>query len=246
MRQFISSCVLLATFAAASSPAVARAAPPVVVEAEVESVFVPNGFDDTDNVEVMLYGEFTDTCLRVDQAVARADVARRRIDVRVTALRHGGDCIAIIAPFLLSARVGLLPAGEYDVHVNGSATAHRRFTVARSPSVATDNFLYAPVSEASIQRDASGRQLLHLAGVFPALEGACIVIDDLRVFADPQDVLVVLPITHVRLGRDCIGVSQSFRFTQPLPAPFPGPGMMHVRVLNGGSYNRYVRDGETR
>jgi hypothetical protein len=246
MRRNVSFGHLVAALLAGASSSDALAQTPRVIPAEVQRVFIPEGFDDTDMLEVVVYGELEDSCHRVDQAVAEADPARGRIDVTVTALAYEGSCLPLRAPFLLPVRAGVLPAGAYTVHVNGSEEPRRRFTVAHSEHGGVDDFLYAPVSEASISLDEEGRQQLRLKGRFQELlGGSCTVIDGLRIYSAPEDVLVVLPTIEIRSGDGCQGVSRYFDFERPLPVPFLGPGLLHVRVQNGHSLNRYIDAGQT-
>lgn len=213
---------------------------PEEIPAPVTRVFVPHGFDDNDNVEIVVYGEFQDSCLRVGDAVADVDAAARRIEVTVTALRYPGtECVPLVAPFLLTARVGLLAQGDYEVYLNRSSERATRFTVATSQRPSADDYLYAPVRSASVELGPDGRQALVLEGRYPPMFIACPVLDRVQTYRNPHDVLVALPILRVDPG-PCENVPQTFRIRQALTEPFDAPGLVHIRVLNGASLNLFV------
>jgi hypothetical protein len=200
---------------------------------------VPHGFDDNDNVEIIVQGEFTDSCLRIHEAVGR--VSQRRVEVSVRALRYpDADCVPMTTPFLLSARIGLLERGEYTVYVNGATEPSARFTVAESRTQAADEYFYAPVELVDLEGDESGRQELVLKGNYPLLYRGCAIMDRVQMYRNPADVLVVLPIMRIADGAECAGVARNFKVVEPMAEPFVGPGLVHVRVLNGASENRFV------
>ena len=54
---------------------------PALVGAPVEKVFVPLGFDDNDNVEVVVHGHFQSTCFKVGPSTATVDAAAKTVTI---------------------------------------------------------------------------------------------------------------------------------------------------------------------
>ena len=91
---------------------------PVEVTAPVEKLFVPEGFDNNDNVEVVLHGEFPSTCYNVGQTKATVDKENKLIKVEATTLYYPDVyCIQSITPWIQSVKLGVLDTGEYEVVV---------------------------------------------------------------------------------------------------------------------------------
>ena len=94
--------------------------PPKEIFAPVERAFVPFGFDDNDNVEILLQGNFTDTCFRVGPTGYTVDKDKRHIMVWAKAYDYSQQeetyCLDVLTPFLLKIGVGILQrdTDKYD------------------------------------------------------------------------------------------------------------------------------------
>src|SRR5690606_17044612 len=111
---------VLALAAALASPAAAAgdAPQPALVPAPVEAFFVPLGYDDNDNVEVVVHGRFPNTCYKVGPANATVDVAARTVEVEATAFHYqAAGCALVLVPFTQTVALGLLPEGTYTVSI---------------------------------------------------------------------------------------------------------------------------------
>ena len=235
--------VLLFLFAAVGlSSAAARANGPIEIILPVDKVYVPSGFDDNDNIEVGLKGLFKSSCYKVSSSAAVVDHVARTITVTATALEYSGACADVVVPFLEVVKVGTLLQGDYTVVVAGR-TATGTVSVARRTTEAPDDYLYAPVQQAGIDQDSvTRRQTLHLTGRYPYCFIGCMKIREVKTYRSPADVLVVLPIADLIDGPECEERqgNQDFDVKVPMQEPFNGEGMMHVRVLNGASLNRFL------
>ena len=122
-------------------------------------------------------------------------------------------------------------------------TLSKTATVKRRTTESPDDYLYAPVDEARVDVDgASGRQSLLVKGVFPYLLHGCWIVREVRVTRDPVDVLVVQPISEIVDTPECVGHTEhTFKIMTPMTDPFFGEGLLHVRVLNGNSLNRFIK-----
>ena len=138
---------------------------------------------------------------------------------------------------------GILKQGAYEVSVEKDPTLEKTMEVRHRTTESPDDHLYAPVKNAYIDVNYdTGKQALKLQGEFPHLFVGCMVLKDVRVVADPVDVLIVQPIAEIVDGPICDQqpADRSFKFTKGLAKPFEGEGLLHVRTLDGKSLNRYL------
>ncbi len=235
--------VLLGSVAVAVSsalialPALAR---PIQVPAPIERIFVPEGFDDNDNVEVVLYGEFPNSCYRVDNVRARANTADGRIEVEASALRYQGEiCAQVVTPFIKPVSLGLLEAGDYEAVVSHAPAARANVNVGVRRTESPDDYIYAPVTSASLRwEEGSTKQLLNVKGTYPLTLVGCAVITDVRISLTQGDVVVAQPIMDFVDDERCDNRdSQNFDEDYVMPTAFTGKGLLHVRVMNGNSLN---------
>jgi len=224
--------------------AAAQTQDPVEVEASIEKIFIPMGFDDNDNVEVILHGNFPNTCYQVGKAEAKTDTQAKTITVSATSYKYPGKiCLQSITPFIQTVKLGTIPEGEYQVIYAADSKVNSSLTVARRKTESSDDFLYATVENAYIDVNFStGKQSLKLQGHYPYFFIGCMVMKEVRISKNPADVLVVLPIAEIVTDEVCAGqpADRSFDYTSGLAEPFLGEGLLHVRTLNGNSLNRYI------
>jgi hypothetical protein len=246
MKHFILLLGLGLNVAAAAQAAQDQQSPnPLEVPAEIEKIFIPQGFDDNDNVEVVLHGNFPNTCYQVGNAEAKVDAASRTVTVSATSLKYPGTfCIQSITPFIQTVKLGIIPEGDYQVVYSKDQQVRSSLNVTRRKTESPDDYLYATVENAYIDvNSANGKQALKMQGHFPYFFIGCMVLKDVRVVKSPTDVLVVQPIAEI-VDDDAVCASQpddrSFEYTSGLTEPFKGEGLLHVRTLNGNSLNRYI------
>lgn len=217
---------------------------PTIINANVSQVFVPNGFDDNDNVEVIVHGHFKNSCYRVGSIYGTVDNETREVHIHAKAFLYQGDtCIEMAVPFTQSVKLGMLPAGNYTVKGGANDV---NLTVSHSTSTSPDDYLYAPVEQVEIERTTESFSVVNLKvkGTFPLLAEGCMRLKEVRAFTSPDNVLVVLPISEIVTGEDCSNhtsaFQRSFEHAQPLNINLADEVLVHVRVLNGQSLNRVV------
>lgn len=217
---------------------------PVVVDAPVDTIFVPSGFDDNDNVEVVLHGTFPDGCYYVGDATAEVDEVNRRITVAATSLIYPEEyCMQSLKPFIQTVALGHLTEGSYEVVYAKNPEVKHDLEVARRKTESPDDYLFATVEKAFIDVNReTGKQALKLQGHFPYYFVGCMVIREVRVIKDPVDVLVVQPIAEIVNTDVCASqpADHAFEYTVGLQEPFQGEGLLHVRTLNGTSVNHFI------
>ena len=237
------SAAVVCAFALSSS--VLLAAAPKEILAPVEKVFIAAGYDDNDNIQISLYGNFTDTCYRVGPTGFTVDHGNHKIKVWAKAYDYssretGGVCLDILTPFLLNVSIGVLPEGQYKIEVNAQ-TATADLDVAKSTSDSPDDYLYAPVTQSKIEA-VSGQSSLKatISGTFPRLYKGCMVMKTVRSYRTPQNILVVLPISEMELDETiCKNTKLNFEASIPF-SPFEDTALLHVRVANGLSQTQLI------
>lgn len=222
----------------------AMADQPSQVTAPVAKVFVPQGFDDNDNVEVVVHGHFPSTCYKTGPASASLDEATGVITLDVKAYQYrGAMCAQVLVPFTQSIKVGTLASGTYRVEVLDRPTATiPALVVGQATTSGADDHFYAPVAQVSLEADASGQYVLNAEGEYPFFFVGCMVIRELRTYLSPGNTLVVLPISELVDGPECApqAMSKKFSVSTPVGALAADEYLIHVRVLNGESVNRFV------
>jgi hypothetical protein len=218
---------------------------PVEVPAEIEKIFIPQGFDDNDNVEVVVHGNFPNTCYQVGNVEAKVDAQARTVTVSATSFKYPGKfCIQSITPFIQTVKLGLIPEGNYQVIYSKDEQVRNSLDVTRRKTESPDDYLYATVENAYIDVNfETGKQALKMQGHFPFFFIGCMVLKDVRVLKSSGDVLVVQPIAEIVTDEavcDTQTADRSFDYTSGLTEPFQGEGLLHVRTLNGTSLNRFI------
>jgi hypothetical protein len=214
---------------------------PEEILAPVEQVYVPNGFDDNDVTEVLVRGEFSSSCYQVGEGHYVINRELKEISVWVTAYKYeAGACAEVMTPYLKSIHIGVLEEGEYNVIVENAPTVKAIFSIEGRTSESPDDYLYAPVSGGNVELDANGRQYLNLMGTYPYTFTGCMVIKEVKFEYGANDVLVVLPIMETLPDAQCESYHHQFNEVYGLPQAIDGEKILHVRSINGHSYNRYL------
>ena len=211
---------------------------PTIIPAPVDSLFVPTGFDDNDNSEVIVAGMFPTACYKVGTSEAKLNSDTGEIEVIVNAYKYEGLCAQVLTPFLQSIRLGILPSGEYTVRVKETQLTDT-VSVGKSRTSSPDDFLYAPVENAKIDESGVAQKLI-LEGTYPYTFVGCALIREVKVIHKKADILEVLPVMDLINDERCIRDGNEFKFEYKLADKLVGKNLVHVRVLNGQSFNRLV------
>lgn len=220
---------------------------PQLVRAPLENVFTPLGFDDNDNVEIVVHGHFTNSCTKVGPISAQVDEATHTIVVRALSWRYDHplcDAEEMYTPFTQSAQLGLLKEGTYRVSVESSELQVSPLVVAKAHNPLPDDYMYAPVDQISVHEDASTRQqVVTLRGEFEPIPRGCLVLKRVDASVSGSHVIVVQPIVEVS-DVNCPSTRYPFETSFTLPQFFSGRYLFHVRVLNGQSLNKVYDLGQ--
>ena len=218
-----------------STMATARTSDPqgYLTEVNVREIFVPNGFDNNDDVVMVLDGELPNSCYRVVSTKVLFDDATKTYQAIQIARRFNSVCIPDPTPFWTEVHVGLVEAGTFTVKSIGAA--NETLGVKVSASSNPDDFLYAPVESARTERDdATGLFSGYLTG---RIMNSCMELQEIRV-QDSGKTIEVLPIMKMALRSDCQQTEQSFNWKFDLPSGMAtGRHLLHVRSLSGKAVN---------
>lgn len=217
---------------------------PVLVQSPVHKVFTPLGFDDNDDSEVILHGEFPSSCYKVGPASATVDVQALTITIDAKAYLYQADeCVDMLVPYIQPVKLGIIPSGDYKIVVtNRPDTEKLPLSVAKAQSRSADDFLYAPVAQVDVAKDAAGQFQLTLEGEYPYTFVGCMKIIEVRSQVTPGQVLVVQPISQMYTDNaDCTdqATTKHYKITQPIDSlTDTAEYLAHVRALSGQSVNR--------
>jgi hypothetical protein len=225
------------------------------VEIPVEQVLSPAfGFDDNDQVMVVLHGWLPNACYSLaDSRVEReADSHRMKIHQFAT-LRGDGICatdsgtpgkkmpehLLLAVPFNQEVPIGRLPVGDYQFQIESrQSTPMRALTVSKALTPSVDSLPYAMVSGASVADITQAGKEVEVT-VSGLLNSTCTEVADEIEVKKVGDVFVVLPTLRVKEGA-CAQVLLPFERKVKLGKPEAGRYLVHVRSMNGRAVNKVI------
>lgn len=222
---------LLATFNAWAQPQ--------IVTAPVDHLYLPEGFDSNDTVEVVVTGKFPNTCFSRNDV--QVQVLEDQIDIQVTAVSHEktfpiSRCPDMAVPFKEVVHIGNLQGGEYAVKVNANSpfSLKDKLTVAEASSNSVDDHIYAAIEW--VERKGGNKAILH-----GWRYSNCIDIDKVEMITNKKDTLSILPVMK-HLTDFCPMKMMPTRYEVELPLntmKMKQP-LLHVRTMDGKSVNTII------
>ncbi len=215
---------------------------PKLVSVGIAKSFVPVGFDDNDRVQIGIEGAFADTCFTISATGTTVNEEAKTITLLQSAYhRTGLLCSQLPIPFHQTVNVGVLTAGTYTLKDGVSGRTLGELPVVRAVRPGPDDYIYAPVRDASVQTDGFGGAKLVLEGSFP---NTCFFWRDIQV-RYYGNVIVALPIVDIRRCENdrCICKTEDVPFEKEvtLNVSQPGSHFLHVRSINGQAINKMVK-----
>lgn len=214
--------------------------------APVEHVFVPQGFDDNDNAEVIIQGRFPNACMKIGPVERTIDSQTLTIRLRPQVYVYKGDlCAQVIIPFTQKVNFGTLKEGTWKIEIDGEPNITALpLIISRAQSATPDDFLYAPVEEVVLLPGRLGpRQKLVVSGNWPVVPSrGCFTLKKIITSFGADNTLVVRPIAELLPSTQCSQASQrkrSFQSSVLLEKSLQHDSLVHVRVLNGDSLNKF-------
>jgi hypothetical protein len=214
-----------------------------------EKAFVPTGFDDNDLVELVVAGNLPSTCYSAGIFTAVPFVEEKKIVIKQEALFYPKSwCSLSLVPYRETVKVGVLPAGEYQVvFVTPDAklaSSGKTVSVGLSQITSRDAFTYAVVENVALKRTeaAPSATVPRKVVIEGSLVNSCMSLKEVRVIQNDADVIELLPITQSTTDSlICQPQLRPFEVEVALPAGLTGEKLVHVRSLNGQAFNRVFR-----
>ena len=212
---------------------------------EPDYVFIPPGFDDNDQTEVVIYGYLPNTCYRVGPAKAEYDAARGRVVIRNEAYFSDSSwCLQMTLPYTQTLTIGILNAGQYGVTVTSSegkqkAVGTLKIAQSSRPSAGPDDSIYGLVEDIKVEGARSGNPTRRMT-VRGLLSSSCLELQEVRVLNRVPNLVEVLPIARFKSESQCEPGLVPFETTLEFQTQSTGPTLFHVRSLNGQALNRVV------
>lgn len=207
-----------------------------IVPAPVEHLYLPDGFDSNDTVEVVVTGAFPNACYSRNDVSVK--VKNDMIDIRVTAVAHEKTfpvtrCPDMSVPFKEVVHIGSLQGGEYTVKVNDRL--QDKFSIAESPSHSVDEHIYAAIEW--VEHKGANNYVLH-----GWRYSNCIDLDKVKVISNNKDTLSILPVMK-QLTDFCPMKMMPTQY--PVKLDFSSMKMksplLHVRTMDGKSVNTVLK-----
>jgi len=204
------------------------------ISAQINHIYVPEGFDDNDYVQVVVEGSLPSTCFQLRATeVKKSELSETQYLLRQTAVElNDTPCLQVESPFFQIMDLGVLKKNDYRLTTDSGVTTVLH--VQKAPTTTQDDYLYAPIQDTFVV----GHNL-YLKGVFPS---GCQTFKEVKVLTY-GDVIVVQPI----MGSYSVQVNQSRPLCAAVETPFlrkvalpqvSGKYLIHVRTANGRSINK--------
>lgn len=215
----------------------AKADVPPQVEIPVRRVLFPvSGYDDNDNVQIIVEGDLPDPCYVLGKQSLSRDSAGA-ISVHQYAWRRQGDAcdtgdLLGESPFSEEVSLGRLKAGDYSVAFSpdDAKTEYRKLHIDPARVSTTDAFNYARVSTLKTPDIVLEGQHAQI-GLSGPLSSSCNKLKDPISVERQGDTIVILPVEIA--GGDCGWSYRTFEKTIDLGVLPVGEYLVHVRSKNG-------------
>lgn len=248
---------LLVTIALAFSATSSRAAAPdptgilETVEIPVEAVLAPpKGFDDNDNIQLVIHGRLPNGCyILIEPSVVAVSPGKYRVKQEALKRKAGvcadpsklPDSAKFPVPFQSEVSLGQLPAGgyEFDFASTQGIDGARSLTVDPSVTSSIDSLPYAAVTQVSAQDVVAALDPIQVT-LIGVLNSSCSELDPDVQVVKYDDVTVLLPTVHIKEGVICKQMTAPFIRRVTLKGTKMGHHLIHVRSMSGKSLNRIV------
>jgi hypothetical protein len=210
---------------------------PEVILSNVDHLYVPEGFDSNDSIEVVVTGTFPNPCFARNNVIV--EVKDASIDLTVTALApyEKGDaklaCPDMVVPFKEVVSIGNLQGGVYDVRVNDKTQTalNDKLNVTEAESRAVDDNIYAAIDR--VEKKSETEYVLH-----GWRYSMCVDLKTIKVVTNNKDTLSILPImTKTADVCPMKGMPTEYAVTLDFSTLKMKKPLLHVRTMDGKSVN---------
>lgn len=223
---------------------------PKLIEVAARVGLTPRmGYDDNDDVQLVLFGNLPNWCYAVGPSVVEKDGQGGILNIRQYAFKKSDKlCIneqtlpehmSLPVPYTVEVSVGPLTAGDYYLRYKLEQGRYdlRPLNVGIAPTLTVDSLPYAATSNAYVGTMISGAESVKVK-INGMLTSSCTELtDEIRV-EKVDDVFVVLPVVRLQTGVMCAQYLRPFEREIDLGKQVPGIYLLHVRSMNGKAINR--------
>lgn len=211
---------------------------PTIVDVEFTDSYAPKGFDDNDNVQIVVEGSFPNSCFRPAEYEQTIDFDKKEIVVQGKAYQYTGECEEekIIVPFNQTINLGLMKKGEYKIIEANTKNVLGEISVGEAKNDQPDDYAYAPIRQAYLDSILGATNVI-LSGEFTS---DCVRFNKIIVDMQPK-VIVVQPTVVIEKRGNCI--SGHYPFVKRIPVQTNGSVgkyLLHIRTMNGNAVNNLV------
>ncbi|MGE3608354.1 MAG: hypothetical protein AB7I27_02110 [Bacteriovoracaceae bacterium] len=200
-------------------------------------VYAPQGYDTNDSVEVVVSGRLPDMCHRNPSFEVNKTGNHFKITLFAYYVPDIQGCKQISVPYSEVVNLGMLDKGDYQVSLQGVSNTDKpaKLKIIEATSSLIDDFKYGNVM--GIKEDEAGRGI-ELVGTNPV---SCLKFESMETIIQ-NNVIVFKP--HFKEEGECKEDPTPFaiRYEVPYLENSPRGVLLHVRVMNGRSYNYLYRN----
>lgn len=214
---------------------------PISKKVPVSKIYVPQGFDSNDNVELVITGFLPNLCHKSPKV--KTEIIDNKVNVTLTSLYYQESnpyCPEMVVPFKKVVEIGSMPKGNFKVVVNEDTKYEKsdELFVKAALDNNIDNYQYAYVEE--IQQNIE-KEVLTLRGYNPS---DCYELSEVTYISNGEDTYSILP--RMKKVRDfCPMKMMPFSISWRLPKELDSKKiLLHVRTLNGNSINKIINNFE--
>jgi hypothetical protein len=195
-------------------------------------LYVAQGFDDNDLVEITVVGTLPDSCHRNPTFdIKRIGNHQHVIRLYAHLVPNPEGCRQISMAYQETINFGMMYEGEHSVSLaNKNSIEKKRLTINPASTYLVDEFLYGNVN--GVVENDSNRQI-ELIGMNPV---NCLVFE--KIDTEIQDSMIILRPQFKEVGV-CKNKNTPFKIKYEVPRlQNSSKGvLLHVRVMSGRSYN---------
>lgn len=213
-----------------------------IVTAPVDHLFVPAGFDNNDNVEVVVTGKFPNPCYSMNKVDVK--VIEDSIKINITSIAKKFQalrtCDALKIPFSEKVTIGSLQAGNYKVIVNENSSHELKdqINIAVSSSNSVDENIYAQIDyvDLGFTGGLSGDVTLVGSNV-----SSCLHFEKVEFIHNNKDTVSIMPIMKKDSG-DCPEVRSRLEIPVKIKPEFieNKKVLLFVRSMEGKSIQSFI------
>ena len=216
-----------------------------LVQAPILDLFAPNRLNGSDQVQIIVYGEFPNSCFTRGPARVDVDLEKMTFTVSVNALfQTGVPCTPIVTPFTETMTLPeSLPPGTYHVELSNQSDITQVDEIVIEGSTRVSKEMYAAVTDVKTYQAAPHETRIELLGRHPYLFDGCMRFDTIKVELSDKYTIQILPTTKFGDSAACQNPEQNNQFKEVIKLPSTlqtGRYLLRVRNLSGHWVNRIL------